>query len=573
MPNADDALWFKKNFHGEISKATQGTVFDVDMLTAIACQETGELWQAMRHKELSLEQIVAFCCGDTLDEDKGRSAFPKTKSDLIGHPRGQEMFDIARQALLSMAEHVPGYGFAKTKKDKFCHGYGVFQYDLQFFKTDPDYFLEKRYEKFDQTLDRALGELKNGLKKLGLDHLPQITDYQFATVAIAYNTGSYNPSKGLKQGHKNGGKYYGELVYDYLMLSRTVALPGAPAVISPPQPGSAVMPPPPQLTATGPQFRVDTMISSLRLRSKPEISEPPTKNVIVELPDGHLVRAITGNTINGFIEIEAALGGGVFRGFASAKFLVREPLPQAAPVHEAAQPGAVVEAAQPAYPAVEMPRKAGTITRRTENANAHSLNESGMPRRSAADVYGLRAELGEIIAYLAPDKAAHKRYQPRSGLTFCNIYAHDYCMLAGVYLPRMWWTSPALIKLSQNKPVEPLYGDTIVEMRANDLFRWLRDFGQTFGWRQVSSTDELQLHANRGGVCLIVARRTEDGRSGHIVSVVPETATQSAKRNSAGEVTSPLQSQAGATNFSYGTSTANWWKAAKFAESAFWVHA
>jgi len=109
-------------------------------------------------------------------------------------------------------------------------------------------------------------------------------------------------------------------------------------------------------------------------------------------------------------------------------------------------------------------------------------------------------------------------------------------------------------------------------MRANDLFRWLRDFGERFGWRRATSTDVLQLSANQGAVAIIVARRKEDGKPGHITAVVPETGEHKAKR-SAGVVTSPLQSQAGSTNFRYGTGTANWWKGDRFAESAFWVHA
>jgi hypothetical protein len=63
-----------------------------------------------------------------------------------------------------------------------------------------------------------------------------------------------------------------------------------------------------------------------------------------------------------------------------------------------------------------------------------------MPTRTGATPDELRASLGEVIDYIATDKPAHKRYQPRDGLTFCNIYAHDYCFLAGVYLPRVWWT-------------------------------------------------------------------------------------------------------------------------------------
>lgn len=74
-------------------------------------------------------------------------------------------------------------------------------------------------------------------------------------------------------------------------------------------------------------------------------------------------------------------------------------------------------------------------------------------------------------------------------------------------------------------------------------------------------------------MALIVARRKEDGRSGHIVAVVPEDATHSARRDAAGEVVAPLQSQAGARNFEYATGNANWWNGEQFAESAFWIHA
>jgi hypothetical protein len=99
--------------------------------------------------------------------------------------------------------------------------------------------------------------------------------------------------------------------------------------------------------------------------------------------------------------------------------------------------------------------------------------------------------------------------------------------------------------------VEPFYEKTIDEQRANDLFRWLSDFGPRFGWRQTGTLTKLQEAANLGGIGIIVARRKIDGRSGHIVAVVPETNDQKAKRDSDGSVTAPLQSQAGVTNFRY----------------------
>ena len=71
-------------------------------------------------------------------------------------------------------------------------------------------------------------------------------------------------------------------------------------------------------------------------------------------------------------------------------------------------------------------------------------------------------------------------------------------------------------------------------MRANDLFRWLRDFGPRFGWRQTGTPTKLQTEVNQGAIGLIVARRKEDGRSGHIVMVVPET-DESARREAPAE--------------------------------------
>ena len=98
MPNADDVRWFKEQFHSDIEAAVAGTPFDLDMMTALACQETGEVWPILRREtELSVPQIVALCVGDTLDSDRGRNAFPKTKADLVAAQNGPAMFDIARK--------------------------------------------------------------------------------------------------------------------------------------------------------------------------------------------------------------------------------------------------------------------------------------------------------------------------------------------------------------------------------------------------------------------------------------------------------------------------------------------
>jgi hypothetical protein len=570
MPNAEDIRWFKEQFQADIEPALAGAPLTVDMIVAVACQETGHIWPVLRRKGMPVPQILALCVGDTLDADKGRKAFPKTRAELLARPGGAQMFEIARAGLVEMAKHIPGFSGAAARPHKFCHGFGLFQYDLQFFLTDAQYFLQRRHESFGGTLGKCLAELKNALKKLGLDRRESLTDLELAAVGIAYNTGGFKPGKGLKQGHFDGHRFYGEALFDFIRLSKTVALPGDTAPLATPPAGVAIVSPPTPLAAAGPFFRVDTAVSTLRLRSEPQVSEPPTANVIGELPDGHLVRAVTGRATKGFMEVETSLLGALLRGFASTRFLKAEPAASEVPVLDPAQRPAPLP---PGITAVTMPRRPGSKTRRTDLANAHSLNEAGQPARQGTSADELRAELAAIIDWLAVDEPAHLRYQPRQGLTFCNLYCHDYCHLAGVYLPRVWWSEAALLRLSRGEVLPPLIGDTIREMRANDLFRWLADFGPAFGWRRTGTLTKLQMAANQGAVGLIVARRKEDGRSGHVVAVVPETDTERARRDAAtGEVVAPLQSQAGARNFRHGTGARDWWRGEQFAESAFWLH-
>jgi hypothetical protein len=228
MPNADDIAWFKGQFQRELEAALAGTPFDVDMLVAIACQETGHIWSRLRKKSFTRAQILALCVGDTIDfrgPGRGRQAFPKTKAALIAKPNGQEMFDIARKALVDMAPHVPGFEGAVANPNKFCHGFGLFQRDLQFFLPDPNYFLGRKYENFEDTLAQCLDELRRGVTKLGFEKRTSLTDFEFACVAIVYNTGGFKPSKGLKQGHFNGSRFYGEEVFDFIRLSRGVSTP------------------------------------------------------------------------------------------------------------------------------------------------------------------------------------------------------------------------------------------------------------------------------------------------------------------------------------------------------------
>ena len=592
MPDAESIRWFKESFHEELAAALAGTPFDLDMVAAIACQETGPIWSALRRKGMERGKVLALCVGDTLDADRGRRAFPKTKAELLAAPRGAEMFAIARGALVAMAAHVPSFAAAAARPDKFCHGFGLFQRDLQFFLEDPDYFLGRQYEDFGLCLAHCVKELRRGLRKVGLEGKATLSDEEFASVAIAYNTGGFRPAKGLKQGFFNGERFYGEEVFGFVRLSRTVALPGALPAIAPPAPNRAILPPPTLPGDEPADYVVRTLEAPLRVRSEPRVSDPPGQNVVAHLPDGHPVRRTGGRKADRFWPIETSLFGAHVVGFASSRFLepavAPVPIPVLAPAAAPAlsAPAVVASVAAdppsaapvPAHsvaglPAVLMPRRPGMVTKRSAPAGAHSLNEAGQPAREGGTPAELVRSMAAIVDWLAVERETHLRYRPRAGLTFCNIYAHDACHLAGAYLPRVWWTQRALLDLSAGREVEPRIGATIGEVRANDLFRWLRDFGLDFGWRQTGTLDKLQLAANEGAIGIIVARRKEDGRSGHIALVVAETETERARRSAAGEVVSPLQSQAGATNFRRGTGRANWWRGEEFAESAFWIHA
>lgn len=217
----EDIRWFKNQFKTQINAAIQGTPFSLDLVTAIAIQETRYIWGRL-YKTMPVSQVLKLCVGDTIDAPD-RSAFPKTKAKLLSVPKGAEMFAIAHEALVEMAEHVPGYKNVAKKPDKFCHGFGIFQYDLQFFTDNPGFFLEKRWYSFEKCLEKCIGELKNALKRTYGAGKTTLTDTEMVYVAIAYNKGSVNFAKKFKQGYRDdSGKYYGEYLWEYLQAAKSV---------------------------------------------------------------------------------------------------------------------------------------------------------------------------------------------------------------------------------------------------------------------------------------------------------------------------------------------------------------
>jgi hypothetical protein len=129
--------WFKKNFGAEISRAIGGTPYTLDILTAIAVQETFVVWgKAYKIPDLSIGDLLALCVGDPLDAEDGRDpeAFPQNRAVLEETGAdGRRMFQIARSALEDLVRFAPYEQPFVDKPDKFCHAFGIFQYDIQAF--------------------------------------------------------------------------------------------------------------------------------------------------------------------------------------------------------------------------------------------------------------------------------------------------------------------------------------------------------------------------------------------------------------------------------------------------------
>jgi hypothetical protein len=209
------------------------------------------------------------------------------------------------------------------------------------------------------------------------------------------------------------------------------------------------------------------------------------------------------------------------------------------------------------------------VTRADKALGAFPLNEPAQPTRNSTDTPATKAQqLTAIIKWLDVERKA--RYSPTSQYTYCNVYTYDYCYLARVYLPRVWWMSSVLDTLRRGSPVSPIYGRTVGELNANSLFNWLREYGPAFGWNRSFDLTELQNAANNGQVVIVCGQNKIPNRSGHICPIVPETATAKALRSDT-TVIKPLQSQAGRINRQYMTQL--WWTDGTYRDWAFWINA
>lgn len=305
----------------------------------------------------------------------------------------------------------------------------------------------------------------------------------------------------------------------------------------------------------GERRRIKAEGGNLRHLPSIRVNEP-----ITLLPQGHGLRVL-GVSAPGWLRVRTNFGGGEVIGHVALSRLeavVDVPAPAPAP-------------ALLPLPVAHLRENNPSATRQSVNHRAYPIGEASRPARETLSPPDQRiAQLRAIGDYLAVESSP--RYARTPSATFCNVYAHDHGYLAGAYLPRVWWTGPALLRIGQGETLSAIYAETVREMRADDLFAWLVDIGPRFGWQRVFDASALQAAANSGGMGVICADRATEGRPGHITLVVPEDSVHRAQRDADGHVTQPLQSQAGALNRRFGSAGPNWWMGSEFRDRGFFIH-
>jgi hypothetical protein len=217
VADADIMRWFHAEFAPPVKTSVTGTPFRPELIMAISVKEVGYLIARMRAAGLTTDEILIRCVGDTIE--RAADKFPSDRDDLENEPNGAPMFAVAREALREIAEFSNSYRSAyDNNPDAFCRGFGIFQYDLQFYEDDPQFFLERQWGDFDACLGRFVQELYDAMARNRWRGRQSLTFEEEVGLGIAYNAGRYRPERGRRQGNRNrtSGRYYGEDFADLL---------------------------------------------------------------------------------------------------------------------------------------------------------------------------------------------------------------------------------------------------------------------------------------------------------------------------------------------------------------------
>jgi len=225
MPRIEGMRWFKQQFGDQVNAAVASAPFGTDLITAIAVQESYDDAWGLIYRNQPVQQVLARCVGDTLDSPKrDKKAFPKNRGELEHHGSdGKNMFGIARAALEDLATFSKGYKSAVKNPDKFCHAFGIFQYDIQFFDKDKDFFLTSQWSDCAHCLNFCMRELRSSAAIL-YPGKAKLSPKEQTFVGIGYNIGPSRVNKNgdFNQGRVSDGRAYGQNIWDYINLASKV---------------------------------------------------------------------------------------------------------------------------------------------------------------------------------------------------------------------------------------------------------------------------------------------------------------------------------------------------------------
>ena len=108
MPTPDAFRWFKTTFAGTIEPAVAGTPFTLDLLAAIAAQETGHIWGTAPRHAPAVGACSRSASATRSTPTKGARRFPGPRPIWSRARAATRCFGIAHDALVKMAAHVPG---------------------------------------------------------------------------------------------------------------------------------------------------------------------------------------------------------------------------------------------------------------------------------------------------------------------------------------------------------------------------------------------------------------------------------------------------------------------------------
>jgi hypothetical protein len=154
--------WMLANFRTQLTDAVRSTPFSIPLLCAIACREAGEFWLPLTPIR-SAAEILGLCVYDASGDVPGapRTAFP------INTAQFRLSYGDDFTAMLINEANTARAARGLRPAAIVYKGYGIFQYDLQFVRTDEAFFRSKKWYSFSECVARAVGELKKKYEATG----------------------------------------------------------------------------------------------------------------------------------------------------------------------------------------------------------------------------------------------------------------------------------------------------------------------------------------------------------------------------------------------------------------------